>query len=439
MVKSNRLTRRGFLGGSVTAAAALTIVPRHVLGGPGQTPPSEVLTHAVIGVGGMGRGHVSYCKSYEKQKVGKLLAVCDVDANHLARGVQLGGPDCKGYKDFQEMLARGDIDICHIPTPPHWHAIMSIAAAEAGCDIWCEKPMTRTIGEAQRVIAAVKRNGRMFRINTWFRLHGYMYGMRTLAKDLKKLIVAGDLGWPITARISPFTGFTWKLGSWCGKPNLKPQPVPAHFDYDKWLGPAPVKPYHPHRTHGSFRGYWDYDSGGLGDMGQHYIDPVQYLLDKDNTSPVTVEAHAPWPQHPDAAGLWGWVEMTYADGCKIILDSGSWGTPITKGKPFLEGPKGKVFPIGKISKDDLRKYKARVAELPDPPPMISDFNVSVKTRKKFGLNEENGARSNAIIHLADVAIRIGRKLQFDPVKMRFINDDAANLLVDQPMRAPWHL
>ena len=92
-----------------------------------------------------------------------------------------------------------------------------------------------------------------------------------------------------------------------------------------------------------------------------------------------------------------------------------------------------------MSKDNLKKYKTRVAELPDPPPMISDFNVSVKTRKKFGLNEENGARSNAIIHLADVAIRVGRKLQFDPVKMRFVNDDAANLLVDQPMRAPWHL
>jgi len=437
-MKSNRLTRRGFLGGGV-AAAAFTIVPRHVLGGPGKTPPSDVLTHAVIGVGGMGMGHVRYCKNYEKQKVGKLLAVCDVDAQRLARGVKAGGPDCTGYKDFQEMLARGDIDICHIPTPPHWHAIMSIAAAEAGCDIWCEKPMTRTIGEAQRVVDAVKRNGRMFRINTWFRLHSYMYGMKMFAKDLKKLIVAGDLGWPITARISPYTGFTWKLGQWCGKTNLPPQPVPAHFDYDRWLGPAPVKPYHKHRTHGSFRGYWDYDSGGLGDMGQHYIDPVQYLLDKDNTSPVTVEAHAPWPQHPDAAGLWGWVEMTYADGCKIILDSGSWGTPITKDKPFLEGPKGKIFPAGKTPAEERGRIKKRVAELPDPPPMISDFNVSVRTRKKFGLNEENAARSNVIVHLADVAIRVGRKLRFDPVKMRFINDDAANLLVDQPMRAPWHL
>ena len=437
-MKSTRLSRRGFLGGTA-AAAAMTIVPRHVLGGAGQTPPSEVLTHGVIGVGGMGMGHVGYVKRYEKQKIGKLLAVCDVDAGHLARAVKTGGADCTGYADFQEMLARGDLDVCHVVTPPHWHALMSIAAVEAGCDVWCEKPMTRTIGEAQHVVQAVARNNRMFRINTWFRLNSGMYGMGMVAKDVKKIVAAGDLGWPITAIIAPWTGFNWKLGTWVGKTNLEPQPVPAGFDYDKWLGPAPVKPYHRHRTHGSFRGYWDYDSGGLGDMGQHYLDPVQYLLDKDHTSPVTVEAHAPWPQHPDAAGVWGWVEMTYADGCKIILDSGSWGTPRTKGKPFLEGPKGKIVPARQMSVDERGKFKKRLAELPDPPAMINDFNVSVKTRKKFGLNEVNAARSNLLIHLADVAVRIGRKLRFDPVTRRFIDDDAANKLIDQPMRAPWHL
>ena len=182
----NRLTRRGFLGGSAAAAAAFTIVPRHVLGGPGQNPPSEIITHGVIGVGGMGMGHVGYVKGYERAKTGKLLAVCDVDEKHLARAVKTGGPDVTGYKDFQEMLLRGDIDVCHIPTPPHWHALMSIAAAEAGCDIWCEKPMTRTIGEAQHVVEAVARNNRMFRINTWFRLRSGMYGMGMVAKDAKK-------------------------------------------------------------------------------------------------------------------------------------------------------------------------------------------------------------------------------------------------------------
>jgi len=135
----------------------------------------------------------------------------------------------------------------------------------------------------------------------------------------------------------------------------KPQPVPEPFDYDLWLGPAPVKPYHPHRTHGSFRGYWDYDGGGLADMGQHYLDPVQYLLDKDGTSPVEIEAYAPWPPHPDAVRMWGRVKMTYADGCCIILESGEWGERETEGQPlFLYY--ATQLPHGPLIARDLRSY-----------------------------------------------------------------------------------
>lgn len=107
---------------------------------------------------------------------------------------------------------------------------------------------------------------------------------------------------------------------WVGKEYLEPQPVPAELDYDMWLGPAPYKPYNPHRVHQTFRGYWDYDGGGLGDMGQHYIDPVQYILGKDDTSPIKVEVDAP-QQHPDAVGTWRSITYTYDDGCQIVL----WG------------------------------------------------------------------------------------------------------------------
>ncbi|MCP4378030.1 MAG: Gfo/Idh/MocA family oxidoreductase, partial [bacterium] len=130
------ITRRGMLKGSAAGLAALTIVPRHVLGGRGYTPPSDTIQHAVIGVGGMGTGHV---KMVNGDRAGKLLAVCDVDENHLARAIKLGG-GCKGYKDHREVFDRGDIDVAHIVTPPHWHALMSIDAANAGIDVWCEKP-----------------------------------------------------------------------------------------------------------------------------------------------------------------------------------------------------------------------------------------------------------------------------------------------------------
>lgn len=412
------------------AAAALTAVPRFVLGAD-QTPPSEIINHGIIGVGGMGMGHVGYVNG---DKIGRLRAVCDLDEKHLARAMKAG--KCKGYKDFREVLDRQDIDVIHVVTPPHWHALCSIAAAQAGFDVWCEKPMTRTIGEGQYVIDAVRRHNRIFRLNTWFRLYSNFYGMGSPVKPLKKLVQAGLLGWPLTVRVSPFTGFNWKLKMWTGRPSLEPQPVPPHFDYDMWLGPAPVKPYHPHRTHGSFRGYWDYDGGGLADMGQHYLDPVQYLLDKDHTSPVEIKAYAQWPPHPDAVRMWGRVEMKYDDGCRLILESAEWGDIQTKGKPYIEGPKGRIYQGFKTDPPDL---KEALKTLPDPDPQISDFNEAVKTRKKFGLNEENGNRSNMLVHLANAAIRTGRTLRFDPEAQRFIGDAEANRLVDQPMRSPWHL
>jgi hypothetical protein len=128
--------------------------------------------------------------------------------------------------------------------------------------------------------------------------------------------------------------------------------------------------------------------------------------------------------------------MTYADGCRIILESGEWGKKDTEGKPYIEGPKGSLY---KGFRTDPPELAEMVHHLPKPEPMITEFNQSVRTRKKFALNEVNGNRSNLLVHLANCAIRTGRKLRFDPVKQRFIGDDGANRLADQPMRAPWRL
>lgn len=430
---AGRISRRKFLGSSLAALGAFTIVPRHVLGGPGNTPPSDVLTHAVIGVGGMGMGHVNMALG---DKRARLVAVCDVDAHRLERALQRAGRGCKGYRDFREMLNDGGIDVVRIATPPHWHALMSIAAAQAGCDIWCEKPMTRSLGEGIAVAEVVQKYGRMFRINTWWRLYGTFYGLGSSIKPIKKLVSHGLLGWPLTVRISPATGFNWKVKKNLGKPDLPTEPIPPHLDYDMWLGPAPYKPYNSARVHYRFRSYWDYENGGLGDMGQHNMDPVQYILGKDDTSPVEVVAHAPWPQHPDAVGYWGRVELRYEDGCRIIIESGEWGDPPEKGDLYIEGPKGKLYRGFRLEPPELARA---VDALPDPEPMITDFYTSVTTRQKFGLNEVNGMRSNTLIHLASIAIRTGRKLRFDPVTMRFIDDDEANRLAYPPMRAPWRL
>ena len=415
--------RRDFLKKSLAAAAGITIIPRHVMGGTGFLAPSDQLTKAIIGVGGMGQGHITYEGT-------RLLAICDVDKNHLSETLKKVNSEVKGYSDFREVLLRPDIDIIHIATPPHWHGIMSVMAAQAGKDVWCEKPMTRTIGEGKRVVEVINATGRMFRLNTWFRFKDNFYGLGTTVKPLKKAVQSGALGWPLKVTISGVTGFDWKF-YWVGRTNLQPEPVPSVLDYDMWLGPAPEKPYNKHRVHQTFRGYWDYDGGGLGDMGQHYIDPVQYILDKDNTSPVKVEIDAP-QQHYDAIGTWRKITYTYADGCQIILD----GENKDQSAAYIEGPKGKIF---KGFRSDIPDLNEIIASCPDPEPRITTFSESVRSRKKFALNEVNGHRSATIVNMGVIALRLGRNLEFDPDKQEFINDDEANKLINQPMRGEWKI
>ena len=423
LMEKEKVNRRRFLLRSTAAGLGLTIIPRHVMGGSGYTPPSDQLTKGIVGVGGMGLGHFNYENT-------RLLAVCDVDSGHLNRALDRAGKGVTGYSDFRELITRPDIDIVHIATPPHWHGIIARMAAEAGKDIWCEKPMTRTIGEGKRLVEAVKANGRMFRLNTWFRFTGQFYGLGTTVMPLKKFVSSGILGWPLKVTISGITGYDWKF-YWSGRTDLLPEPVPSELDYDMWLGPAPFKPYNALRVHENFRGYWDYDGGGLGDMGQHYIDPVQYLLGKDDTSPVSVEIDAP-QQHHDAVGSWRRITYTYEDGCQIILD----GENRDKDAAYIEGPSGKIYK-GFVS--DIPNLAELVRDLPDPEPQITRFTDSVRTRRPFALNEENGHRSCTIVNMGVVALRLGRNLKFDPVRQLFIDDDAANALVDQPMRGAWHM
>lgn len=414
--------RRDFLKKATMAAGIFTIVPRHVLGGNGFTAPSDQLTKAIIGVGSMGRGHIDY--------EGRLVAICDVDKRHLEKAVSISGAGLKTFSDFRELLAEPGIDVVHIATPPHWHGLMAIAAARAGKDIWCEKPMTRTIGEGIAVQQAVGRAGSMFRLNTWFRFMDTFYGMGVPVKPIKKLVENRVFGWPLKITLSATTGFDWKF-YWSGQTELEPRLVPEGLDYDMWLGPAPFKPYNPERVHVKFRGYWDYDGGGLGDMGQHYMDPAQYLLEKDHTGPVSVEIDAP-QQHPDAAGTWRRIEYTYADGCKIVLD----GANRDKEAAFIEGPQGKLY---RGMRSDIKDLDALIANLPDPAPQVSVFSHSVRTREKFALNEQNGHRSCTLINLGVIALRLGRNLQYDPEKQVFIDDEAANRMIYQPMRGSWAL
>jgi len=416
------VSRRKFLGQSVLGLTAFSIVPRHVLG-KGFLAPSDQLTKAIVGTGGMGRGHIPYAGT-------RVVAMCDVDKKNLQLGLDKVEKGVKAFSDYRELIQLPEVDIVHVATPPHWHGIIAADAARAGKDVWCEKPMTRTIGEGKRLVEAVQQHGRIFRLNTWFRFESNFYGMNTPVKPIKKLVDSGLLGWPLKVTVSKHTGFDWKF-YWIGKTDLTPQPVPLELDYEAWLGPAPYKPYHVHRTHGTFRGYWDYDGGALGDMGQHYMDPIQYLLGKDDTSPIFIEVDAP-VQDKDAVGIFNRITYTYADGCQIVLDGEGKDDKVA----YIEGTKGKLY---KNFKTDIPDLDRKLAEFPEPAAQQTDFVDAVKNRKTFALNEANGHKSCTLVNLGLIAMRVHRNLKFDPIKQEIVGDEEAKQLMDQPMRAPYIL
>jgi predicted dehydrogenase len=407
--KQGRITRRTF----VTAAAApalFTIVPRHVLGGAGFVAPSDTFGGALIGCGGQGPG------TFRRMQDGldvRMLAQCDVKFLDRADNKTF-------YTDFRRVIERKDIDLVAIATPPHWHALISIAAAEAGKDVLCEKPMTRFIAEGRAVIDAFNRYNRIFQVGTF----GRFGASRDRNNLLTHKIVASGLLKDNPAVVIRRGGF--KVKEWSGRPLLKPEPVPSNLDWNMYCGPSPLKPYVRQRTGGTHRGYWDYEGGGLADMGQHHLDPVQWTYAKDDTSPVEIEAHAP-PAHPEVCGMWGWVEMRYADGMTLVLESGEWGQPYDR-------KQNRGISLSDLSEAD----RAKVEAMPNPDPLAT-FAEAVKERKQAGGNAEASHRCATLLHLANLAIRTGRKLKYDPVKEQIIGDEEANRLVNQPMRAPWHL
>ena len=446
-------TRREFLKGAA-AVGAFNIIPAKVLWGA--EAPSNQLTRALIGF-----GSIAHSDNHLPFKGSRLVGLCDPDELHVADGLKCaaekGWGKVKAYKDFLALLADPGVDIVHICTPPHWHGVMSVMAARANKDIWCEKPMTRTVGEGVRVRDYVKAKGKMFRLNTWFRFKDPYYGFGTPVKPVRQIVENGLLGkGPVTCVFGAGQGFSWKF-FWSGKVNGAVEECPKTLDWNMWLGPAPYKPYNRHRCHGTFRGYWDYDAGGLGDMAQHYLDPLQYLLCKDETSPVKVEYVGP-KHHPEVVGRFDRITLTYADGTKVILD----GDESLKNEPFLRGSNGvTVWPA--LRKDgtvgswttpeeaktmmfrmkdadgkdlDVRKI---LADLPEPARQQDDFIDSCVTRRKFCLNEETGFRSCTMFNLAIVSERLGRGFEFDPVSLHAKNDEAAErfLYQEDHMREPW--
>ncbi len=418
------ISRRGFLKGSAATAATawgFTIVPSSILG---QTAPSERVGVGMIGVGNMGSSNL---KGFMGNPGYQVVAVCDVDRFYRNPAIKAAGLTPKdGYNDFRELLMRNDVDAVCISTPDHWHAIPTIAAAKAGKDIYCEKPLTLTIAEGRAMANAVQRYGRVLQTGSMQRsdarfLHACELVRNGHIGDVKQVYVEI----PGNNKENPL--------------NWKQEPVPDGFDYDFWLGQAPLAPYTPMRCHYTFRFILDYSGGQMTNWGAHYLDIAQWGLGMDDSGPMKIRGKGVFP----GAGLFTTAEKadvtyTYANGVELILHQEKGGN--TK---FI-GTKGSVS----VNRDRIETEPRSLAEHKTGPDEIhlirsadhkKNFLECIKNREKPICNVEIGHRSATLCHLGNIAMLLGRELNWDPVKEKFVNDSEADLMISRNMRSPWTL
>jgi len=422
--KANAITRREFLKSTVAAAATAfavpTIVPSSVFGADA---PSNRITIGSIGLGGMGTGNM---KGFKGKSGSEVVAVCDVDAEHLEKARETAGLDKKScYNDFRELIARDDIDAVVVATPDHWHVPISIEAVRAGKDVYCEKPLTLTIAGGRALADEVKRYGRILQTGSQQRSGNEFRRACELVRNgrIGKLHTI-KVGIPGNNRTCP--------------PTWEAEPVPKGFDYDMWLGPAPWEPYIEQRCHYQFRFILDYSGGQMTNWGAHYLDIAQWGNGADDTGPVEIEGKGDFPK----SGLFTTakkadIEYTYANGVKLVLKTGGGNTRFEGSEGWVFVTRGKIdaepksLLETKIGPDEIQLYKSRDHK--------QNFLDCIKSRREPIASAEIGHRSSTVCHLGNIAMLLGRKLKWDPEKERFTNDSAANRMVARSMRAPWRL
>jgi predicted dehydrogenase len=424
------LTRRAFLRNStMTLAAAPLLIPSSVLGAEGSVAPSNRITIGFIGVGEHGTNwNLSY---YLKLPAAKVIAVCDVDSHRLERAKETvderyQSSDCSTTKDFREILARKDIDAVMISTPDHWHTLISLLAVHAGKDVQCEKP-TLTINEGKLLIETVRKHQKVFQTSTEDRAVPEYHRIAELVRN-------GRIG-----KLQRIEVILPKQPDRPGDPT--PQPVPPELDYDMWLGPAPFAPYTKDRVHFNFRWIQDYSGGIICDWGAHLFDTAQWGNDTERSGPVEVEGTGTYWE----GGLYNTVKdydvtYRYANGVVMTCKPGNpsikfIGTEGWVGNTGWRGPvqaSSQKILDSKIGPEELHLYT-------NPKGEHDDFLKCVKSRKDPYFPVDVGHRVSTVCHLANIAIKVGRKLKWDPQQEQFVGDQAATAMLSRPLRAPWKM
>ena len=438
------LGRRNVLKLLATSAAPL-IFPRRLFGADA---PSNKITVASIGIGMQGVGNLDNFLSLDDCQV---VAICDVDSQHLQEGIdkvnaRYGNKDCKGYKDFRELLARKDIDAVCISTPDHWHAIIAIAAANAGKDIFCEKPLSHRLAEGIAMVAAVQKNKRIWQTGSWQRsVASFRWAV--------ELVQNGYIGKVSRVEVGLPSGHTDFGGTGKDKPD---GPVPAGVDFEMWTGPALLKPFNPCRFHKNWR--WDYNTGGgqLMDWIGHHCDIAHWGLANpkfgcgpdDAIGPIELSATADFP--PQDA-IWNTatkfrVDCQYPNDVQLVIAGGH--SDIGSGAKWI-GPDGWVsvdrekFTASNVQwiRDIqvLDKKGELGISLYRSPGHFRDFIDSVKSRKRTQTPVEIAHRSQTPGHLGYIASVTGRKIKWDAAKQQIIGDDEATKLTLPLSRGDWHI
>jgi predicted dehydrogenase len=436
-VNSNKISRRQFLG-SAAVAAGFTVVPRYMLGGSRQIPPSEKLNIACIGVGGMGASDV------QQVSTENIVAMCDVDWRHAAATFEKF-PNAKKYRDFRKMLETEDknIDAVTVSTPDNIHAVAAMMAIKMGKHVYVQKPLAHDIFEVRRLTEAARRHKVMTQMG--IQLHAMI-----VIKLLVEIIKSGMIGQ--VRRVDIWSNKNWGGGT---RPTETP-PVPESLDWDLWLGPAPERPYHPTYLPGNWRRWWDFGTGTLGDMGCHIIDPVYWALDL--LYPTSVEAK-PGPfndeTYPEATIVrWEFpargqlppVTVTWYDGANMpprppeleqdrnLPDQGGlyYGEKGTILAPHMDGPrlipesKMKEFKLPKqLFTRDVDHYQEWIRACKGGPKPLANFDYS-------------GPLTETIL-LGNVAARAEQKLQWDGPDFKVTNVPEANKFLKREYRKGWIL
>jgi predicted dehydrogenase len=450
MSRTTSLNRRRFLQTSAgLAAAAPFILPSCVWSA--ETKPNDRLTLGFIGMGKQARGLMG---GFLGKKETQTLAVCEVDTTRREGGrktvdefyaKQADGGSYKGcdtYTDFRELLARKDIDAVVIATPDHWHALIAIAAARAGKDIYCEKPLCQSIHEARAMVKAVRANKRIFQTGS----------MQRSSREFRiacELVRNGVIGKIQTVHVG--------VGGPAVPCNLPEETVEPGLDWNQWLGPAPMRPYNavlsPRGVHNHFpawRGFREYGGGGVTDWGAHHFDIAQWGLGMDHSGPVEI---IPPADHATASKG---VKFLYASGVEMfhisengVTFTGSEGkiyvnrsrftlsfNDVGKAKPFTKENQPLSEHLAAVETEFLTGAKTRLYKSDDHK---ADFIASIRSRKEPIADVEVGARTVTVCHLANLAYYHGEKLKWDPAKENFASGTGNAKWLDVAYRDPWKL